>query len=509
MHGWVECVPNFSEGQDQKLISQLEAVVRAVPGVVFLRSDPNPDHHRTLFTFAGPGHSVRRAAFDLIQGALASIDLTRHIGAHPRMGAVDVIPFVPLGNTTMESASDLARELGEEVAEKLGIPVFLYEESATSAERRSLAALRKGGFEGHLASGFPVGPPDFGPPRPHPTFGSVAIGARSFIIALDLILDSNDLEVGRAVARAVRESTRGLAAVRALALPLASQGVVQVSINVLDYRVTSLTQVMERAREEARRLGTQILGSELVGLVPRAALAEAVWDMLRLPPQRRERVIEDAVENSGAFTFAERLAAATATPGGGAAAARSALHATSLIRMVIGIARNRLKKEGAKSAAAIEGISDAAISLGKKFRSLESQDEEAYDRYVAASRRARRAGASDSKSDETTAAALRTATEVPLQLMASSKEVLDLIARLLDVQKKEGVTLVAGSDLGAAVELLRAAFRTAEINVRANLPRISPPAAAEYRKRCEALAAELEQKCEGLRSEVVRSFLTA
>src|SRR5262245_25951890 len=144
MHGWVECVPNFSEGQDERLIARLEAVVRAVPGVVFLRSDPSPDHNRTLFTFAGPGRAVARAAFNLIQSAVEKIDLTRHIGVHPRMGAVDVVPFVPLGTTSMEAASDLARRLGEEVAAKLEIPVFLYEESATRAERRSLFALRKG-----------------------------------------------------------------------------------------------------------------------------------------------------------------------------------------------------------------------------------------------------------------------------------------------------------------------------------------------------------------------------
>jgi len=300
LHGWVICVPNFSEGQDKGLIEELEGIIRRVPGVIFLRSDPEPDLNRTIFSFAGPGEMVRRAAFNFMRGAIERIDLTRHIGSHPRMGSVDVVPIIPLESTTMEAASDLASRLGQQVGEKLGLPVFLYEESATSVERRSLANLRKGGFEGHQTSGFPVGSPDFGPPKPHPTAGSVAIGARSSIIALNLYLDTNEIEVARTVARALRESSRGLPAVRALGLPIPSQGLVQVSINILDFRITSLTKVMEKAREEANRLGTSILQSEFISLIPRAALAESVWEMLALPPQRRERVIEDALEKSGA-----------------------------------------------------------------------------------------------------------------------------------------------------------------------------------------------------------------
>ncbi len=505
MHGWVKCVPNFSEGQDNEMINELEGIVRSVPGVVFLRSDPDPDFNRTLFTFAGPGQMVRRAAFNLIKGAAERIDLNRHVGSHPRMGAVDVVPLVPLGNTTMESTSGLAEDLGREVGEKLGIPVFLYEESATTVERRSLAALRKGGFEGHLSSGFPGGPPDFGPPQPHPTAGSVAIGARSFIILLNLILDTNELETARTVARALRESTRGLPAVRALGLPLPSQGLVQVSINILDYKATSMTKVMEKARDEANRLGTSILQGELMGLVPREALADSVWELLNLPPQRRERVIEDAVEKSGAFTFAERLAAATPTPGSGAVAARSGLHATSLLRMVTGLAWQRLKKNPKSPVVlGIEEIQRASINLGQEFRSLELRDEEAFDCYLAAIRKARAAG---NDSSEETAAAIRLATEIPLQMIQASKEFLGLLDGLLSLQKQENLTLGAGSDLGAALELVQTAFRTAQFNIRVNLPQISKPAQEELRKRCQELVSELEQRCQELRGEIAGRFL--
>jgi glutamate formiminotransferase len=520
MHGWVECVPNFSEGQDGRLIARLEEVIRAVPGVVFLRSDPSPDQNRTVFTFAGPGRAVARAAFNLIDSAVEKIDLTRHIGVHPRMGAVDVVPFVPLGTTSMESAADLARRLGEEVASKLSIPVFLYEESATRAERRSLFALRKGGFEGHLANGFPVGPPDFGPPRPHPTAGSVAIGARFFIIAFNVILDTNDMDIARDVARSIRESQRGLAAVRALGLPLASQGLVQIAINILDYRITSLTQVMERVQEEAERTGTSILESELIGLVPRAALGNSVWELLRLPPQRRERVIEDAVENSGAFTFAERLAAATPTPGSGAAAARAALHATSLLRMVSGLALKRVRtaseKEGASdqegshsgSAAALESVQEAASRLGKRCRALEVEDEEAFERYLDASRRSRTGRSGPEEGPRAALAiAVLAITEVPLRLLEAAREILTLIDKLLTLSVEKGIDLKAGSDLGCAVELARAASRTASFNVLTNLPQVSPGDAGRLRQLRQSLLAEIESACDRLGQEVARRFL--
>jgi glutamate formiminotransferase/formiminotetrahydrofolate cyclodeaminase len=503
LHGWVECVPNFSEGQDERLIAELEASVRSVPGVVFLRSDPSPDHNRTLFTFAGPGRAVRRAAFNLVRLAVERIDLTRHIGVHPRMGAVDVVPFVPLGNTSMESASETARKLGEEVAAKLGVPVFLYEESATRAERRSLAELRKGGFEGHLAGGFPVGPPDFGPPRPHPTAGSVAIGARFFLIALNVILDTNDLDIARTVARSIRESARGLAAVRALGLPLASQGLVQVSVNILDYRVTSMTQVMERVREEAGRLGTAILESELIGLVPRAALASSVWEMLRLPPQRRERVVEDAVDNSGAFTFAQRLAAATPTPGSGAAAARAALHAASLVRMVAGLGRQSSKVPEAK--AELGAVQEEAQALGKRFRALEVEDEESFERFIDASRAA--AGAKAAGKPEPLAAAARSVTEVPLSLMETVKRLLDLLERLLARTEEAGVVLRAGGDLGGAVELARAASRIAGMNVRMNLGQVGGAEAREFGRRLSALESQVEESSERLSAGVAKRFI--
>ena len=507
MHGWVECVPNFSEGQDEKLILDLEAAVRAVPGVVFLRSDPNPDQNRTLFSFAGPGSSVRRAAFHLIREAMQRIDLTHHIGTHPRMGAVDVVPFIPLGTTTMEAASELARDLGEEVGRKLGLPIFLYEESATGPERRSLASLRKGGFEGHLSDGFPAGPPDFGPPKPHPTAGSVAVGARFFIIAFNLILDTNDMDVARSVSRAVRESTRGLTAVRALALPLASQGVVQVAVNILDFRVTSITKVLERAREEARRLGTVILQSELIGLVPRAALADSVWDLLHLPPQRRERVIEDAVENSSVMSFAERLAAATPTPGGGAAAARAGLHAASLVRMVSGIALERLKDGSHEEAAkALTDIRQEAEGLAGKFRDLEIRDQAAFDGYLAARRKARESATAGPEAAGSIAATARVAAEVPLELQGRAGDVLRLVGKLMEAQGTWKFPLSAGSDLGAAVEIARSAFRTAELNVRVNLPQIEEAAAAQLRSKCAALMKDLEARADILRAECANRF---
>jgi glutamate formiminotransferase len=267
----LECVPNVAEGRRPVVVARLAAAV-ARPGVRVLDVGSDPDHHRSVLTLAGEPEALEAGLLALFAEALAAIDLRAHEGVHPRVGAVDVVPFVPLGETPMAVAVAAARSLGAAVAARFDLPVLLYEEAASRPERRLLPDLRRGGLAGlgaRLAD--PAGRPDFGPPRLHPTAGAAIVGARSFLIAVNALLDTAEVAVAGAVARAVRESSGGLPAVRALGLLLARRGRAQVSLNLVDYRRTSLAAAMDAVAAEAARHGARVVETELVGLLPEAA----------------------------------------------------------------------------------------------------------------------------------------------------------------------------------------------------------------------------------------------
>jgi glutamate formiminotransferase / 5-formyltetrahydrofolate cyclo-ligase len=292
----LECVPNLSEGRRPEVIARLAAAARADSGARLLDVSSDPDHNRTVLTLAGTPEGLHRSLLSLYEAALAEIDLTRHEGVHPRVGAVDVTPFVPLGETPMEVAVAAAERLGCAVAERFSLPVYLYEQAARHPERRRLAALRRGQFEGFPAKlSDPAWAPDFGPARIHPTAGVTVIGARFFLIAFNAVLDTADPEIARAVARRVRESSGGLPAVRALGFFLARRGRAQVSMNLVDYRQTSILQALDRVRQEAETLGARVLETELIGLAPQEALLGAAREALQLPELAPSRVLENTL----------------------------------------------------------------------------------------------------------------------------------------------------------------------------------------------------------------------
>lgn len=269
----LECVPNVSEGRRPEVVGRLLDAAGSEPGVRLLDASSDPDHNRSVLTLAGEPEALHRSLLALYAVALAEIDLREHRGVHPRVGAVDVTPFVPLGDTPMEAAVAAAERLGRAVAERFDLPVYLYERAARRPERRLLADLRRGGFEGfgpRLAD--PAWAPDFGPARLHPTAGVTVVGARFFLIAFNAVLDTPDPAVAKAVARRVRESGGGLPAVRAMGVYLASRDRAQVSMNLVDYRRTSLLTALDRVRREAGELGARVLETELIGLVPEEAL---------------------------------------------------------------------------------------------------------------------------------------------------------------------------------------------------------------------------------------------
>jgi glutamate formiminotransferase len=270
----VECVPNVSEGRDTVRLARLAAAVTATPGVRLADVHADPDHHRSVFTFLGPPAAVGAAALALADAVLAEIDMREHHGVHPRIGALDVLPFVPLAGLTMAEAVALAHETGRALAIRHALPVYYYGHAARRPDRQTLRELRHGEYEGlaaRLAS--TDGRPDEGPTRFDRRAGAVLVGARDVLIAYNIWLASDDLDAARAIARSVRTSSGGLPAVQALGLPLASRGRVQVSMNLLDHRVTPIPTVFDRVREEAARAGTAVDRAELVGLAPRAAFA--------------------------------------------------------------------------------------------------------------------------------------------------------------------------------------------------------------------------------------------
>ncbi|MEO8484349.1 MAG: glutamate formimidoyltransferase [Acidobacteriota bacterium] len=288
----IECVPNVSEGRRPEVIRACAEAIAAT-GAALLDQTSDADHNRSVFTFAGQEAAVRAAVHALVDVALRSIDMRTHTGVHPRMGAVDVVPFVPLGETSINECVRIAREVGAELAARHDLPIFLYEAAASAPHRLALEQVRRGGFEGLTAKlQQPAWIPDFGPTIPHPSAGATIVGARPVLIAFNVNLATDRLDVARAVAAAVRQSSGGLPFVKALGLPLAERGIVQVSMNLTNFRETSIAQAFASVRDAAARYGVAVLESEVIGLVPAEALAAAGAASIQLPNFRADRLLE-------------------------------------------------------------------------------------------------------------------------------------------------------------------------------------------------------------------------
>jgi glutamate formiminotransferase len=289
----IEAIPNFSEGRRPEVIEAIVGAIEAC-GVTVLSVAPDADHNRTVVTYVGGPEQVARAAVRGTEVAARLIDLTQHRGNHPRMGAVDVIPFVPISGCDMKDCVNLAREVAEAIGTQLGIPVFLYEEAAAKPGRKNLANVRRGEFEG-LRDRIGTDPervPDYGPNAIHPTAGCVAVGARMPLIAFNVNLGTSDLEIAKKIAKAVRGSSGGLIGCKALGIPLAERNQVQVSMNMVNYKDTPLHRAFELIRSEAERYGVPVIGSEIVGLVPMDALVGVARHYLRLEEFKADQVLE-------------------------------------------------------------------------------------------------------------------------------------------------------------------------------------------------------------------------
>jgi glutamate formiminotransferase/glutamate formiminotransferase/formiminotetrahydrofolate cyclodeaminase len=303
MRRLVESVPNISEGEDQAVIAKLIAGIEGVPCVALLDVHVDPDHHRSVLTMVGEPDAMGTALFGLVRQAQQLINICQHQGEHPRIGVVDVVPWIPFQGVTMEDCVTFADELGARIGKELEIPVYLYEQAGKVLMRANLEMVRRGGLAA-LGARMQIDQdwqPDYGPAMIHPTAGAIAVGARLYLIALNVVLKSHDLVMARYIATSIRTSNGGLPAVKAIGVPLVSRGLVQVSMNLTDYRETSLRRAFYRVCREAQRCGVEILESEIVGLVPRAAWDEKLSHDLKLRPIESDPIVEHRLEQSAVF----------------------------------------------------------------------------------------------------------------------------------------------------------------------------------------------------------------
>ena len=294
----IECVPNVSEGRRPDVINRLTEALKAVPGLRVLDVQSDPAHNRSVFTLAGDAAAMKAGIPTLFEGAIAAIDLTTHKGEHPRLGAVDVTPFIPIDGITMAECVALAKSVAQDVASRFSLPIYLYEEASTNPRRKNLEDIRRGEFEGLAAKiASPGWAPDFGPALPHPTAGASVIGARMPLIAYNINLASDRLDVAKKIAAAVRHSSGGLRYVKAMGIPLEDRGLVQVSMNLTNYEKTPIFRVFDLVKREAARYGVSVLESEIVGLVPAAALRQSVEYYLQLEGFSGDQVLENRLRH--------------------------------------------------------------------------------------------------------------------------------------------------------------------------------------------------------------------
>ncbi len=482
MNKLVECVPNFSEGRDQAKVEAIVGAARAA-GATILDVETDADHHRCVLSFVGAPETCVEACLGVARKAAQLIDLNAHKGEHPRMGAVDVIPFIPVSGVTIEECAALAEKLGERIGRELGIPVYLYDQAARRPERKDLAAVRKGQFEGlrDLIGKDESRRPDFGPNHIHPTAGAVAVGARRQIVNFNLNLDTADMAAGKDIAKRLRASGGGLPCVRGKEIELAARRQVQISTVLTDYKVSSMRRVIDEASRLAAEHGAKVKTTEIVGLLPREALLDFALETLNLENFKPEvQILENRLEAVGATAprpgwreagriVGEALAGTDATPGGGSAAAISAAMGCGLAQMAAGITLKSKKLDEAKR----PELGRAVLAFSEyraRFDALAGDDAAAFDRFMEAMSLPKDDPARASKMQD----ALTHAAEVPLK---TAQQAAGALAAARAVAPLAGQAVA--SDMNCAMHLLKAAIQCAAENVRINLGGIKDEAAAK------------------------------
>lgn len=466
----VECIPNFSEARRPEVVQEILNAISAVPGVHVLDQHSDLDHNRTVITFVGNPEAAEEAAYQSIAQAAKLIDLNQHIGEHPRIGATDVVPFVPLKDITMVECVEIARRLGQQVADKLSIPVYLYEEAATQPDRHNLENIRHGQYEG-LKTAITTDParkPDFGPSKLG-SAGATVIGARAPLIAYNVYLTTDDISIAQKIAKSMRNSSGGFRFIKALGLLV--DGRAQVSMNMTNFHQTPIFRVVEAIRREAQRYGVSIHHSELVGLTPQQSLIDsAVW-YLQLDGFKGEQILESRLytsmqeqtqDESTRTDFVDDLASGTPTPGGGSASAYSGAMAAALVCMVARLTIG--KKKYADVEALMWKILNQAEVLQKELKQAVRDDAKSFDDLLAAMRLPKDTPEDNEKRDEEILKATINAANIPLTVCEKAVSVMRLA---IDAASAGNINAV--SDAGSAFSLARASFNGASMNVQINL----------------------------------------
>ena len=469
MPALVECVPNFSEGRDK---ARVDAILEAMKmdGVYLLDREMDADHNRCVITLVGDPAKVSEAAIRGVGKAAELIDLTKHTGAHPRLGAADVIPFIPIEGATLEDCVAIARRAGEEIWKRYQVPVYLYEAAAQRPERQNLENVRRGQFEGirEEVKTNPDRKPDFGEAALHPTAGATVVGARKFLVAYNVYLNTPDVDIAKKVGKAVRFSNGGLRYVKGMGVPV--RGLAQVSMNLTDTDQTPIARVFEYVKREAARYGVMPLSSEIVGLIPKKALEDAAEWFLQVENFDSSLILENRLAavmsgkmavggiRAGVEPFIEQLAAPTAAPGGGCASAATAAMAAALGSMVAGMSR------GKKAYVQYERpLSDALARLAElreQFKASIDADAESFNEVMAAFKKAKEHPEAQGEVE----AATKKATLVPLVVAERAKETAEILESLRPITNPR-----MASDLTVGVSLARAGRDGALANVEINL----------------------------------------
>ncbi len=491
MNKIVECIPNFSEGRDASIVKAITAAIASIPNIVVLDQTMDSDHHRSVITFAGEPEAVLEAAVLAAARASELIDLNHHTGEHPRMGALDVLPFVPIKNVTMDECIQLAQRAGERIAAELKIPVYLYEYAATRSDRIDLANVRRGEFEALLEE-IEINEdraPDYGEAQAHPTAGAIAVGARAPLIAYNINLATEDLTVAKNIAKAVRGRDGGLLYVKALGFELTARRQVQVSMNLVNYEATPVFRVFEMVKREAERYGVRVAGSEIIGLIPQAALnasADFYLQIENFDPRmtleyRLQEALEAAEEKSktdeqGLRSFAEDVASPMPTPGSGGVMAYTGALAAALGTMVCHLA------------------DDDGDEVEEILAELEQLKTDLHDSIADDAESAARIEEAEALPDETEAEelarhnaielAIKGAIAVPLRIAEGSLHTLELLSEFTEME--EAVSL---PELPAAAQLALATMRGAYYNVCAKLAVIEDETAQAQRTEIEEMIA--------------------
>ena len=495
----VECVPNFSEGRRPEVIDAICEAITSADGVTLLDHEMDPDHNRAVVTFVCHPSLAVDAAFRGYQKAAELIDMTSHSGEHPRMGACDVCPFIPISDMTVEDAIELAQQLGKRVGDELDIPVYLYEEARTTAKRRNLAVVRKGEYEGMTEA---IGKdasrkPDFGPNKMNLKSGATAVGVRFPLVAFNVYLDTNKKWVADKIADAIRSLKGGYRFVKALGFEIKERDQVQISMNLVNYTKTPVFRVFETIKSEAARYGVNVTSSEVIGLIPSDAILDVADFYLRLENFSREQVLEHKLTSAGgsssapAETFYDEVASSSPAPGGGSVAASAGALSAALTAMVCRLTVS--KKQYANVKDELTDIRDKTDNLRAELETLIDTDKEAFDAVMEAFK------LPSEQRDAGIEKATQHAASVPLTVMHKALSVMEMA---LVVAQKGNVN--SASDAGVAGLMAHAAIEGAGYNVAINLGSLKEQQfidkltseSGEIRKKGNELAAEIKKTVE-------------